>query len=72
MAHKKRFTQMTRKQRYGVVITKLEEAQNLLRVIGGEHQRDFDADKFACDIGTILSCDNDEAGMISFYRSIQD
>ena len=61
---------MTRKAKYIKAINKLEEAKKLLNEIGFEHQKDFDADRFACEVSMILESDNGECGLLPFVEKL--
>lgn len=55
---------------YDKAIKLLIEARDLFNKIGKENQRDYDADRYAAEIDTLLETDNGEAGLIPFVNLI--
>ena len=66
----KKSTKITRKQQYLEAIAKIEEAKAILRTISRENQNDYDSDRYAYELGQILSCDHGEAGLKPFVNSL--
>lgn len=60
----------TQKQQYLAAIKKIEEAKGILEAIGKDDQRDYDSDEYASTLGSLLSCDDGEAGLYAFVRGM--
>jgi hypothetical protein len=55
---------------YAAAIAHLEAAEALFNKISKENQRDWDADRYACDIAIILEASDGETGLIPFVKKM--
>ena len=49
----------------------LESALKLFQKIGKENQTEWDSDRFAYEVSTIIECDNGESGLNPYINSMK-
>ena len=57
-------------QDYQEALSLLEQAKSILEKIGRENQTEWDSDRYAYEVGQVISCDDGEAGLKPYVDSM--
>lgn len=60
-----------KKKKYLEAIKHIQMAKAILTDIGKADQKDCAAGRYAYELGMVLSQDNDEAGLIPFFKTMK-